>query len=516
MNNPFDQFDDASGGANPFDQFDTAEPEATGESVPKRKEPKRKRTIYGEVAGFMANVNRGLGIGDELAAVGGTAINALTGQGPQGLRANLAAQRDLEDDYRADRPKAAALATGTGNALTMAVPAGPGAAAFANGSRAANALRGATVAGLSGAGYAAVDRGTLDERLAAAARTARDPVVLGLGAGAGAIAGRQSRPEAPTLDELRIARDDAYRAVDESGVQYSADEFAGLVDNIIEGMRSARFNPRLQQRAAIMLDEINDMANRASGTSPTLSELDDLRKVIARDVSSSNDPGERRMGQVMREQIDAFIDRAGDSTDILRARDMNTRVRKLESLDGLDDAAADRAGATGAGGNVNNATRQNVIRFQNATGNLTPAEQAAAQRVIRGTPTGNALRQVGKLSPEGNGLMMGGHLMASGATGGASNAVAGAGFVAKRVSDAITRRNLEELRRIIAMGGEEAGEVQRQLYTGAGAEDLREQLANDLAVAAGVQGASRPAIEIDVTRSTNPEHLAWRRANGLQ
>lgn len=511
----WDEFADAPA-ADPWAEFSDAPGQAPAPAKPAAKQPKRRRNIYGEVAGFMANVNRGLGIGDELAAIAGAGVNALTGRGPQGFSANMAAQRGLEDDFRADRPKVAALATGTGNALTMAAPAGPGAGAFATGGRAINALRGATVAGLSGAGYAAVDRGNVQQRMGAAATAARDPLTLALGAGAGALAGRaKQRPEAPTLDELRAARDEAYKATDESGVRYSSDEFSGLVNDIVDSMRKARFNPRLQQRAAIMLDELSNMSSRATGTTPTLSELDDLRKVIGRDVSSSADPGERRMGEIMRGQIDDFIARAGDGEDLLRARDMTTRVKKLEALDGLDMAAADRASASGSGGNVNNATRQNVIRFKNNTKNLTPAEAAAAQRVIDGTPVGNALRQVGKLSPEGNGLMLGGHLMASGATGGASNAVAGAGFVSKRIADAITRRNVEELRRIIAMGGEAADEVARQVA--ANADDLLPQLSNDLSVAAGVQGASnRPPIEIDISRSTNPEHQAWRRANGLQ
>jgi hypothetical protein len=478
--------------------FDDLIPAAA--AAPKSAEPPR-RSFVDQATGFLANVNRGLGIGDEVAAGVNTLVNAFTDRGPQGLRANLAAQRGIEDTYRGEHPNLAALAVGTGNAATMAAPAGPGAAAFANGGKVVNAMRGATVAGLSGAAYGAVDRGTLEERAQTAASAAYDPLILGLGAGAGAIAargrGRSSSADAPSLDELTAQKDAAYKAVDSSGATYTADEYYGLVDDIISSMARSRFNPRLQPRAAVMLDELSDMANQKAGYAPSLSELDDLRQVIGRDVSSSSDPGERRMGQIMRQQIDAFIEKAGDSADIIRARDLNTRLSKLRALDGLDDAAADRAAVTGSGGNVNNTTRQNVVRFKNNMKNLTQAEQEAAQRVIDGTPTGNFLRQVGKLSPEGNGVMLGGHLLASGATGGASNIVAGGGFVAKRVADAMTRRNVQELRDLIASGGDAAAEVRRQVARLSEADELRRQLANDLSVAAGVQGGSAQGRGID-------------------
>lgn len=508
--------------ANPFDQFEAEAPAPTPapQSGPQPRRVKRGRNVFGEVAGFMANVNRGLGVADELAAAGGTVVNALTGRGPQGWSANMAAQRALEDDFRSDRPRMAALGTGTGNALTMAAPAGPGAAAFASGGRVVNALRGATVAGLSGAGYSAVDRGTLEERAATAAKSARDPLTLALGSGAGAIAtrgGRRARRQEapPNVEQLARQRDEAYAAVDAAGERYSPEAFNRLTRDMAAAVDEAGFHGGLHPKTAAMLERLG-RSERAieGGYSPSLQELDQLRQQIGRDVASSPDAGERRMGTILRRQIDDFIEAEGGSPDLLRARDLNTRVAKLRELDNLDDAAADRTGATGSGGNINNATRQNVIRFQNNVDNLTPDEQAASRRVIRGTRTGNALRLAGKLSPTGNGLMAAGHLAAILPTHGGSAVVGLGGALSKAASDAITTRNVQALRDLIASGGREAAVVDQMLIR-AGADDLRQQLANDLSVAAGVQGASaRAPIEIDVSRSTNPEHLAWRARNG--
>src|SRR5690606_39023331 len=174
-----------------FRQMDTAE-----------RKP-RKRSFIDEATGFMANVNRGLGIGDELVAAGETAKDVITGrrsigQLPQVFRENMAEQRAVEDDFAARRPLTARFAQGTGNAATVVVPtpAAP-AALLANSSRLTNAARGAVTAGMVGAGYAAVDRGSAGERLQAASETARNPLVLGLGAAGGALGPARPRTKVP-------------------------------------------------------------------------------------------------------------------------------------------------------------------------------------------------------------------------------------------------------------------------------------------------------------------------------
>lgn len=510
--------------ADPWAQFADADPFGHFADAPaKPATPKPAPTtptiapqgVMGNIAGFMSKVNRGMGIGDELAAGAGALKDVVTGNSgwnvAQTYQDELAHQRALEDGYQAAHPHMAALATGTGNAALMAVPAGPGAEAFAGGNLMTNAARGATVSGLTAAGYGAADRGTVKQRLMTAAKNSRDPVTLGLGAVGGALATPRAAPAdpTPTLETLAPQRDAAYQAVRDSGVKYTPEAFQGLTQDIAGALDEQGFNAGLHPKTAAMMQRIGESDRGAGGMSPTLEQLDQLRQQIGRDVAASPDAGERRMGQIMRGKIDDFIANAGPdaitggdpqqgAAMIAKARDLNTRVAKLESLDQLDQAAADRAAASGSGGNVNNATRQNVIRFKNDTGNLTPDERAAAQKVIDGTMTGNALRQVGKLSPAGNGLMTAGHIAMLLPTHGASAGVAVTGAVAKAASDAITARNVGALRDLIASGGQVAAEVTRQLADPAYA-NLRAQLANDLAVQGGVQGAAR--------RSAPPESV---------
>lgn len=166
--------------------------------------PVRKRSPLEDATGFLAKVNRGLGVGDEMAAGVATIADVATGRAPisqagNAFQRNMANQRRIEDTYQAAHPNMAALATGTGNALTAVVPGGETANAFAQSSRIANAGRGAVAAGLTAAGYAGADRGTLRERLAAASSAATNPIVLGLGAAGGALGPARARTK-PKID----------------------------------------------------------------------------------------------------------------------------------------------------------------------------------------------------------------------------------------------------------------------------------------------------------------------------
>jgi len=164
-------------------------------STPPRTPIPRKQSGWDAATGFMANVNRGLGIGDEIAGGvrgvfrAGEAIGrGRLDQIPRAFQSGMADQRAREDQFQANSPRMAALARGIGNAGTAPIPAGPTAALLAAGSRVGNMVRGATTAGLFGAGFAAADRGTMGERLTAASQTAMNPLVLGLGAAGGALA----------------------------------------------------------------------------------------------------------------------------------------------------------------------------------------------------------------------------------------------------------------------------------------------------------------------------------------
>jgi hypothetical protein len=483
--------------------------------------------------GFMANVNRGLGVGDEIAA-GANALGSLAGDFLSGRKtldpkdpggslhamesnqfaASLARQRGLENSFNQAHPHVAALARGAGMAATAAVPTGETANAFAQGSRVVNAVRGATTAGLTGAAYAAADAGTPQERLAAASSAATNPVVLGLGAAGGAVAPSAKVPAKPaarvTVDGLRAQKQAAYQAVDDMGIAYTPDASKTLAQGIKDELTAAHISPTRHPKAYSMMQ---DVVERLSGDEPvTMTTLDQLRQEVSRDLTGPrSDPPEALMGGKIKRNIDEFVDSAGpdqmangDAQDaakaISTARSLNSRFRKVEAVQNARTSAELRAGSTGSGGNVNNATRQNLRRLVDPNSsarirNLTPDENNALNTAIVGTKPQNLLRQAGKLSPEGNGLMMAGHIAAAVPSGGTSGLIAIAGALSKHIADRQTARQVENLIQLMGRGApNETTNAERELALMATKDPsvaaVYREVRSRLARAAGVGGSA--------------------------
>ena len=250
---------------------------------------------------------------------------------------------------------------------------------------------------------------------------ARDRLTAALaGAGQGAAAGgvvsggsqaisnaltrRAAAKAAPTIDALSDVKDKAYQAVDQSGWSFPKESWDDFVTKVGSVMRKDRISAARNPKAASMLGEIEQMR----GMTPSLSEADRLRQVIARDVAGATDPSERRFGQMMIEKLDDLIDTAQGSETLKAARDATRRVKKSEQLSEALMKAERRASSSGSGGNVENAMRQNVrgiLDNANKRRGFTAEEVAAMEDFVRGGAMQNMLRLVGKLSPTGSGLM---------------------------------------------------------------------------------------------------------------
>lgn len=359
------------------------------------------------------------------------------------------------------------------------------------------AARGATSAAGGAAAYALADRGTAGERLRAADSAIGPAAIVGggLGAAANVLAQRGATAKPPKskpmdLDQLKAAKNAAYDAVDQSGARYSPEAFDSMVDGIAKDAQAAKINALRHPKAASMISELESL----KGSSPSLTELDQLRQVIRRDVANASDDAESYFGQRMIAGLDDFISKASDeqmlsgtgseAADLVRnARDLNTRYRKVDTVMEAVDKARNRAGSTGSGGNVDNAIRQNLRRVLETTRNLTPEEKDALQSIVLGDKMQNALRQVGKLSPQGNGLMAAGNL-ASAASFGPLGAVPGtAGLIAKHVADATTQRKVTDLINLMSEGGstQVRAEALKQLTELAASDPAVAQLQKELA-----------------------------------
>jgi hypothetical protein len=286
------------------------------------------------------------------------------------------------------------------------------------------------------------------------------------GAKAGPVRAARPAPKpapkpAPRMNAegLKTATGKAYEAAENAGVRYKPAATDSLVQGIADDMVAARLRARRHPNAASVLE---DDIMPLKGTEMSLEDLDELRQVIRSDVIESGTRSEQRLGKRMLQNIDEFIAAAGPdqvtagdavkgAQAIKTARDLNTRYRKLETVEEALDMADLRTGATGSGGNIDNATRQRLTTVLKS-GNWTADEEEAFRAIIKGGKAQNFLRLVGKLSPTGNGLMTA--LNIGGAASNPLLAIPGvAGIIAKMRADAMTAKKVQELMDLIASGG---------------------------------------------------------------
>jgi hypothetical protein len=223
------------------------------------------------------------------------------------------------------------------------------------------------------------------------------------------------------------------------------------------------FHPQNQPGAKVAYDELTRLAE---GGNVSLKGMDTARKVASGGFNPTNPSNNALIGKLT-EKIDDFTTNAGPN-DILagdvdagtaalkQARDLWGRSRKGELVDELLAKAGLRASSTGSGGNLENASRQNlrkILDSKKMKRGFTADERAALKKAVMGSKTQNALRLAGKLSPQGNGLMLG--LMGAGSIAAPHIAIPAAlgGFAAKKGAEAITKSNVSQLQKLIAAGG---------------------------------------------------------------
>lgn len=280
---------------------------------------------------------------------------------------------------------------------------------------------------------------------------------------AGAAAGKilAGAPKVPGLDSLQAIKNAMYARADNLGVRYSPQGYRDMAGDMVVDANAGHISP---DRHPIATSMLKDVVQKPPTYSPTLTQLDQLRQVVRRDVANNADDAEAHFGRGMISNIDNFIDNAsgaqvasGSGADaaeaITAARQSNSVYRKSEQVADALETAQRRAASTGSGGNVNNAVRQNIRKILDAGApGYTDEEKAAMEGIVRGGPISNAMRLVGKLSPVGNGLMA-----ALGIGGAAANpllaTVPAIGAAAKFAADRDTTNKARLLQALIANGG---------------------------------------------------------------
>jgi hypothetical protein len=216
MSDPWDDYAAAPSSTNPADgPWAVFASPKSAQKVAPPPVPGPKPNAFTDIAGYVANAERGTGIGDEMAAGLGTGLTAVsdvvTGKQslpnafmtlPQRFDDRLKSQRQLEDGFVERHPLAAENARGLGmGALVFAPELAPEAVV---GTRLGNMGRGGLAAATTAAGYSLADRGTPQERGQAATQMALNPLMWGLGAAGGFFAPTAAKVGKPVDSNVKM------------------------------------------------------------------------------------------------------------------------------------------------------------------------------------------------------------------------------------------------------------------------------------------------------------------------
>lgn len=303
----------------------------------------------------------------------------------------------------------------------------------------------------------------LEDRLKRAAAGGAAGGVMGgiFGRVADNLSTKQMMKGVPSTEDLKDAAQLAYKQSDQAGLILKPQGIQTLAGDIKSDLANDGFLPRLHPRIAATLDEIDNVG----GQNVTLKGIDVLRRV-ANNARMSTDPSEARLGGKIVGRLDDYLNKLGPAdiltgdaagVDALKdARRLWSQTKKSELIEDAADKGVLRAGSTGSGGNSDNAIRQNIrgiLTSPTKSAGFTDAEKEAMRTVVMGTRAQNIARLVGKLSPEGNGLMLTLGAGGAAATSGATLPLSLAGYAAKRIADAATPSNLRIVEALIRSGG---------------------------------------------------------------
>lgn len=382
---------------------------------------------------------------------------------------NLDFYRGNAEQLREDHPNIAGSAELAGGLLAAGGAIKSGATLLNGGMSAARA---SGVGAIEGAGYGALHSAGVADGENVGQSAASGALIGGAIGGAvsplvqafsNSVANKATR-KFDSIDDLEIAKRAAYEHVDQLGVKYSPEAMTDLIQGIADEMRAGRIHAMRHPKASSMLDDIEGMVDQPQ----SLSELDQLRQVVRRDVAGSLDQSEAHFGRKMIANIDEFIDAARPTQvvtgnpqaaagAIKEARQLNSRAMKHRAVADAVESAELRAASTNSGANTGNAIRQNARRVLEQSkkpgkGNLTAKEAELLERVVRGGAGQNFARGLGK--------RLGGALGAFTSLGGTMTTgnplflgVQALGKIGQSADEAMTRANVAALLAEILQGG---------------------------------------------------------------
>ena len=258
------------------------------------------------------------------------------------------------------------------------------------------------------------------------------------GMGAGLLKGAPKMDNVD-LDALFDTKQLRYKEVEDLKIKVAPSFVDDLIVRAKAATSEADYDPKLHKSTK---SGFRDLDARV-GKEQSITQLDRLRQNL---YTKYNEKREYTLKLVI-DELDDTIDAAMAGNPALKeARLAHTRLKKAELLDMAFDRSKLSAASAGSGGNIENKMRQavNVILKGRDAKWFQPEEIDVMRQFVLGDFDQNALRLIGKLSPNGNGLMAAlniGAVVANPYMLG----VTAAGGLAKAVSDSRTATNAQNL-----------------------------------------------------------------------
>jgi len=205
---------------------------------------------------------------------------------------------------------------------------------------------------------------------------------------------------APDAETIKNASRALYTELDNSGVRMRPQVFKGMVNKIRKATKKAGLDPRTTPKAAGALEAMQDVV----GTSPTLTEIDTLRKV-AQAAAKNIDPTEKALGVQIINGIDDFLDQVSpkglskgtiDAAEVgakyKAARQLWGRATKSEKLQDVFETAQQQASGLENGIRIG---LNKILNSKKQSKFFSEAEKVAMRNVVKGDVAQNFSKLIG-------------------------------------------------------------------------------------------------------------------------
>jgi hypothetical protein len=265
----------------------------------------------------------------------------------------------------------------------------------------------------------------------------------------------------PTAAEIKGAAQQGYEQAKNMGVEIAPQSIQnstrGLISNLAEKGIDAELAPKT-------FSVLKKLENPPADSVATIANMESARRALGHAAKDFTNPTEQLAAKRAQAHLDDYLgslgpadvlggDAAGAAKILGEARGNYAVAKGSERVAEALTKADRQAAAAGAGGNIDNATRQqfkSILNSPKKSAGFTAEELAQMERVVEGTRTGNAARLVGKLAPTGvvSGALSAGAGMAAGGPVGAAMLPA-VGLLGKKIGDMSTARQARILDEMI-------------------------------------------------------------------